>query len=101
MASERKVRVPGRTRLVGGVIVGGVGLAMAIGDVEGVALTTARPGNAQAPSVKASRALSVRRPTDAWVISPPLAPGGVMVLAKIRDPFYDRSRPAAHRRVSA
>lgn len=73
MVSERKVMVPGRTRFVGGVMVGGVGLTMANGDVEGVALTTPEPETAHAPSDEARRALSARRPTDAVLISPPLA----------------------------
>ena len=71
--SERKVMVPGRTRFVGGVMLGGVGLTMANGDAEGVPLTTPEPVTAHAPSVEARRALSATRPTDAVLISPPLA----------------------------
>ena len=74
--SERKVMVPGRTRLVGGVMFGGVGLTMANAELEGVVLTTPRPGSAHALSVEARRALSARRPTDAIVISLPLALAG-------------------------
>src|SRR3984893_3703462 len=87
-----KVSVPGRTRLVGDVIFGGVGLVMARGDAEGVALAKPGLGMTQLPSVRASRVLSARRPTDARVISPLPRPGGVMVLAKISDPILRRRR---------
>src|SRR5438552_9078248 len=85
--------VPGRTRLVGGVMLGGVGLTMANAEVEGVALTAPGPERAHAPSVVARRALSARRPTDAVVI-PATRPGGVLNMAKICDPIL---RPVARR----
>src|SRR5256885_7293930 len=61
--------VPGRTRLVGGVMAGGVGLAIASADVDGEALTTPGPGREQAPSVRARKALSATPPLNAAVIS--------------------------------
>src|SRR5438093_13190228 len=87
--------VPGRTRLVGGVMFGGVGLTMANAEVEGVALTAPRPVRAHAPSVEARRALSARRPTDAVIISPPLAPAGYWTWSKFATQFYDRWRSPA------
>src|SRR5438128_3601192 len=87
--------VPGRTRLVGGVMFGGVGLTMANAEVEGVALTAPGPVRAHAPSVEARMALSARRPTDAVVISPPLAPAGYWTWSKFATQFYDRWRSLA------
>src|SRR5438309_3649603 len=98
VVSERKVMVPGRTRLVGGVMFGGVGLTMANAELEGVVLTTPGPGSAHAPSVEARRALSARRPTDAIVISLPLALAGVLNMIKVCDPIL---RPVALRGTSA
>src|SRR5260370_26992976 len=87
--------VPGRTRLVGGVMAGGVGLAIASAVVEGEAWTTPRAGRLQAPSTMASNALSARRLPNAAVISPLLAPPGVLSWPKLATQFYDRRpRPA-------
>src|SRR5437762_214278 len=83
--------VPGRTRLGGGVVVGGGGLTMADAEVEGVALAGPGPERAHAPSVVARRALSARRPTDAVVI-PATRPGEVLNMVKICDPIL---RPVA------
>src|SRR4029077_6914696 len=96
VVSERNVSVPGRTRLVGGVIVGGVGLAIARADVEGVALAIPGLGMMQPPSVRASRVLSAMRPMDACVISPLLAPAGLWCWPKSAIQFYVGGGPAAH-----
>src|SRR5437660_196825 len=79
--------VPGRTRLVGGVMVGTVGLAMPSGALEGVALTTPGPGMAHPPSDRTRMALSTRRPSDAAVILPAPRPSRVLVMAKTCDPI--------------
>src|SRR2546427_10429633 len=50
VVSGRKVMVPGRTRFVGGGMLGGVGLAMANGDAEGGPFPTPAPETAHAPS---------------------------------------------------
>src|SRR6266513_4805477 len=89
--------VPGRTRLVGGVMVGGVGLAIARADVDGEALTTPGPGREQAPSVRARKALSATRPLNAAVISPHLARAGLLSWPKSATQFYDRRPRSAHR----
>src|SRR6266576_183737 len=89
--------VPGRTRLVGGVMVGGVGLAIASADGDGEALTTPGPGRAQAPSVRARKALSAMRPLNAAVISPLLARAGLLSWPKLSTQFYDRRPLPAHR----
>src|SRR5690349_5838004 len=78
VVSERKVSVPARTSVVGGVMVGGVGLAMASAD--GVVFTTPGPGGVQAPSVMARQALSARRPVDAVLRSRSPRPSRVIVL---------------------
>src|SRR5437879_12600326 len=75
-------------------MLGGVGLAIATADVEGVALATGGFGRTHPPSVKPTRVLSARRPMDARIISPPARPRGVMVLAKISDPILRRGRSA-------
>ena len=85
MVSDRKVRVPGRTSVVGGVMAGGVGLVMANGD--GVAFTTPGPGAVQAPSVIARNALSAMRPGDAQFRSRSPRPSRVIVLAKTSEPI--------------
>src|SRR2546422_4672917 len=58
--SGRNVMVPGRTRVVGGGMGGGGGLA--INGAEGEGLTTPRPGRAQAPSGRARKARHAQRP---------------------------------------
>src|SRR2546422_10686305 len=98
VVSERNVTVPGRTRLVGGVMVGGVGLA--ITGAEGEALTTPGLGRAQAPSVRARKALSAMRPLNAAVISLLLARAGLLSWPKLATQFYDR-RPRPARRLYA
>src|SRR2546423_10977268 len=75
--------VPGRTRLVGGVMLGGVGLVIAKADIEGVALATPGSGRAHALSIRARVALNARRPRDAAVISPLLARGGLLSWPKL------------------
>src|SRR2546423_5929019 len=84
--------VPGRTRLVGAVMLGGVGLVIANADVEGVPFTAPGPGIAHALSVRAKVALSDRRPRDAAVISPLLAPAGLLSWPKLR-PILRPARP--------
>src|SRR2546423_10835372 len=79
---------------------GGVGLAIASPDVEGEALTTPGPGRAQAPSVRARKALSAMRPLNAAVISPHLARAGLLSWPKSATQFYDR-RPRSARRLYA
>src|SRR3989442_13886837 len=95
VVSERNVTVPGRTRLVGGVMVGGVGLA--ITGAEGEALNTPGLGRAQAPSVRARKALNAMRPLNAAVISPPLARAGLLSWPKLAPQFYDRRPRPRHR----
>src|SRR5437667_5711951 len=75
--------VPGRTRLVGAVMVGGVGLVIANADVEGVALTAPASGRTHALSIRARVALSARRPRDAALISPLLARAGLLSWPKL------------------
>src|ERR1700738_3016915 len=89
--------VPGRTRFVGGVMVGGVGLVIASPDVEGEAFTTPGLGRLQAPSIMARIALSVRRLPNAAVISPLLARAGLLSWPKLATQFYDRRPRSAHR----
>src|SRR5207244_11025207 len=100
VVSERNVMVPGRTRLVGGVMVGGVGLTIASPDVEGEALTTPGLGRAQAASVRARKALSAMRALNAAVISLLLARAGLLSWPKLATQFYDR-RPRPARRLYA
>src|SRR5712692_752887 len=80
-------------------MVGGVGLLMASGEVEGVALAIPGLGITQPPRVSAIRVLSARRPMDARVISPASRPRGVMVLAKISDPILRPRRPRGTRNL--
>src|SRR4030081_3196448 len=87
--------VPGGTRFVGGVMLGGVGLVIVSPGVEGEALATPGPGRVQAPSVRARKALSAMRPLNAAVISPLLAPAGLLSWPKLATQFtYRRPRPA-------
>src|ERR1700738_4344994 len=88
--------VPGRIRLVGGVMTGGVGLATASAVAEGDALATPGVGRLQAPSVMASNALSARRLRSAAVISPLLARTGLLSWPKLATQFYDRRPRSAH-----
>src|ERR1700694_4504236 len=88
--------VPGRTRSVGGVMTGGVGLAIASAVAEGDALATPGLGRLQAPSVMASNALSARRLRNAAVISPLLARAGLLSWPKLATHFYDRRPRPAH-----
>src|ERR1700736_5428732 len=75
--------VPDRTRVVGGVMLGGVGVVSVDADIEGVALATPGLGSAHALSVRARVALSARRPRDAAVISPLLARAGLLAWPKL------------------
>src|SRR2546429_6870019 len=76
---------------------GGVGLAIASADAEGEALTTPGPGRAQAPSVRARKALSAMRPLNAAVIAPLLARAELLSWPKLATQFYDRRPYPAHR----
>src|SRR2546429_6128273 len=76
---------------------GGVGLAIASADAEGEALTTPGPGRAQAPSVRARKALSAMRPLNAAVIAPLLARAELLSWPKLATQFYDRRPHPAHR----
>jgi hypothetical protein len=82
--------------LVGGVMVGGVGLAIASAVVEGEVLTTPGLGRLQAPSVMASNALNARRLRNAAVICPHLARAGLLSWPKLATQFYDRRPYSAH-----
>jgi len=77
-------------------MLGGVGLAIATADVEGVALATGGFGRTHPPSVKPTRVLSARRPMDAPLISPPLAPAGLWSWPKLATQFYVPDGPLAH-----
>src|SRR2546430_15200673 len=76
---------------------GGVGLAIASADAEGEALTTPGPGRAQAPSVRARKALSAMPLLNAAVIAPLLARAELLSWPKLATQFYDRRPHPAHR----
>src|SRR3989442_12129499 len=62
VVSERNAMVPGRTRLGGGVMVGGAGLTIASPDGQGEALTTPGLGGAQGRGGRARTVLNALRP---------------------------------------
>lgn len=82
--------MPGRTRVGGGVMLGGVGLLMATWEGEG--LVRAAPGavDVQALSKTARTAARATPAPDAALRGPPPRPRRVIVLAKTRAQFYDR-----------
>lgn len=88
VASDRKVRVPGRTRLAGGVMVGGVGLVTASPDAEGLVWTIPGVGGAHAASANARMALTAAQRIHAVRRPPSPRPRRVFVLAKICDPNF-------------
>lgn len=82
--------VPGRTSVAGGVTIGPVGLVIASADGGGVVRPPAELGGVQAASDNARTALKAPHRTLAALHGPPPRPSRVIVLAKIRDQFYDQ-----------